>query len=77
MTRLWLEQGRDRCVHLKRTELSIEQGYNENLEDVVQEAKFEEEYMQMVTVRDIEYHSLCEHHLLPFYGKVTTCSNLG
>ena len=48
-----------------------ELGYKENLTDAVSDAKFEEAYTAMVTVRDIEYHSLCEHHLMPFYGKVS------
>ena len=37
---------------------------------VLNSAKFTEEQRQMVLVRDIEFHSLCEHHMLPFYGKV-------
>ena len=45
-------------------------GYEENLDLVVKNAKFDEDYFEMVTVRDIEFHSLCEHHLIPFYGKV-------
>ena len=36
---------------------------------VLNSAKFTEEQRQMVLVRDIEFHSLCEHHMLPFYGK--------
>ena len=46
-------------------------GYEENLDMVVKNAKFQEDYMEMVTVRDIEFHSLCEHHLIPFFGKVS------
>ena len=44
-------------------------GYSERLEDVVGEALFEEDHHNMVMVRDIELYSLCEHHLLPFFGK--------
>jgi len=44
-------------------------GYGENPIDILLSARFKEEYRQMVIVKDIELYSLCEHHLLPFYGK--------
>jgi GTP cyclohydrolase IA len=44
-------------------------GYGMSLEGVVGEALFEEEHENMVMVRDIELYSLCEHHMLPFFGK--------
>jgi GTP cyclohydrolase I len=44
-------------------------GYTMTLESVVGDALFEEEHENMVMVRDIELYSLCEHHLLPFFGK--------
>ncbi len=44
-------------------------GYVENPEDVVGEAIFHEECNHMIIVRDIEVYSLCEHHMLPFYGR--------
>jgi len=48
----------------------LTKGYNENPEQILQSALFEEDYRQMVIVKDIEFYSLCEHHLLPFFGKV-------
>lgn len=45
------------------------QGYDQNPEDVIRSAIFTEEYKQMVIVKDIDFYSLCEHHLLPFFGK--------
>jgi len=44
-------------------------GYAMTVEDVVGSALFEEEHENMVMVRDIELYSLCEHHMLPFFGK--------
>ena len=47
----------------------LTQGYEQNPVDILLSAKFTEEYKQMVLVKDIELYSMCEHHLLPFYGK--------
>jgi GTP cyclohydrolase IA len=44
-------------------------GYNQNPCDIINSAKFKEEYQQMVIVKDIDLYSLCEHHMLPFFGK--------
>ncbi len=47
----------------------LTKGYKEDPEAILRSALFEEDYRQMVVVRDIEFYSLCEHHLLPFFGK--------
>jgi GTP cyclohydrolase I len=47
----------------------LTQGYQQNLEEVINDAIFTVEDNHMVIVRDIELYSLCEHHILPFFGK--------
>jgi GTP cyclohydrolase I len=47
----------------------LTQGYGQDPETILRSAMFEEEYSEMILVRDIEIYSLCEHHLLPFFGK--------
>jgi len=47
----------------------LTQGYNMNPEEIIKSAMFKEDYQQMVVVKDIEFYSMCEHHILPFFGK--------
>ena len=47
----------------------LTQGYAQNGTEIIHKAIFEEEYQQMVLVKDIELYSMCEHHMLPFIGK--------
>ena len=49
---------------------TLTKGYAEDPIAILNSAKFSEDYSQMVIVRDINFYSLCEHHMLPFYGKV-------
>ena len=48
----------------------LTQGYAQDGEQIVRSAIFDEKYRQMVLVKDIELFSMCEHHMLPFFGKV-------
>ncbi|MFR9523347.1 MAG: GTP cyclohydrolase I FolE [Rikenellaceae bacterium] len=48
----------------------LNKGYSQDPLEILRSAMFREEYKQMVLVKDIELYSLCEHHMLPFYGKV-------
>ena len=45
-------------------------GYNKNIDEVMNDAVFNEKYDEMVLVKNIDFYSICEHHMLPFYGKV-------
>ena len=45
-------------------------GYEQDSEEILRSAMFTEDYRQMVIVKDIDFYSMCEHHMLPFFGKV-------
>jgi GTP cyclohydrolase I len=45
------------------------QGYEQNPQEIIRSAMFTENYRQMVIVKDIDFYSMCEHHMLPFFGK--------
>ena len=47
----------------------LTQGYQQDAKEILCGALFEEDYRQMVVVKDIPFYSLCEHHMLPFFGK--------
>ena len=54
---------------VRRSLAFLTDGYGKDVYDVLGSAIFEESYDEMVVVRDIEMYSMCEHHMLPFYGK--------
>jgi GTP cyclohydrolase I len=62
----------ERCA---KALLYFTSGYRESVAEVVNGAIFHHNHHDLVTVKDIEVSSLCEHHLVPFIGKVRTCGS--
>jgi GTP cyclohydrolase I len=60
----------DTPVRVAKAMQFLTHGYNMEPEEILRSAMFKEDYRQMVIVKDIELYSMCEHHMLPFYGKV-------
>ena len=56
-------------VRAAKSMLFLTQGYEQNPREILTSALFKEDYRQIVVVKDIEIYSMCEHHLLPFFGK--------
>ncbi len=73
LTRIGEDPDRDGLLKTPaRVERAIERltgGYSRNVDDVVNGAIFEDKHDSMILVRDIEVYSMCEHHILPFFGK--------
>jgi len=61
---------RDTAERMERSMRYLTKGYEEDPEQTLRDAMFDVAYDEMVIVKDIEMFSLCEHHLLPFFGKV-------
>lgn len=56
-------------LRVAKSILFLTQGYNLDPEEILNSAKFREDYREMVIVKDIEIYSMCEHHMIPFIGK--------
>ena len=56
-------------LRVAKANLFLTQGYKMNAVEIINSAKFKESYSEMVIVKDIELFSMCEHHMLPFFGK--------
>lgn len=74
LRRMGEDPGRDGLLRtperLERSTAFLTKGYSQTVEQVLHGALFDVDYDEMVMVRDVEFYSQCEHHLLPFFGKV-------
>jgi GTP cyclohydrolase I len=60
---------KDTPSRVQRLYKELTRGYSEDPKEVINDAIYEIDYDEMVIIKDIEYYSLCEHHMLPFFGK--------
>lgn len=56
-------------TRVAKANMFLTQGYKMDAVEIINSAKFKESYSEMVIVKDIELYSMCEHHMLPFFGK--------
>jgi GTP cyclohydrolase I len=60
---------RDTPARVAKAMRHLTKGYRQDPKEIIRSAMFDEDYSQMVLVKDVELYSLCEHHMLPFFGK--------